>query len=55
MCMKKSIIYVKIKRDKKKGIIFGVFSYLGQNPNFNQKGINYLIYIIFTIYVQKIK
>ena len=27
----------KIKKRNKKGIIFGVFSYLGQNPNFNQK------------------
>ena len=35
--MKKKYYLCQINKNKIKSIIFGVFTYLGQNPNFNQK------------------
>ena len=49
----KKILFMWNKNRNNQGIIFGVFSNLGQNPNFNQNGISYLIFVIFTIYIQK--
>ena len=51
--MHEKVLFMLTKKEMKRYYFFGIFSYLGQNPNFNQKGINYIIYIIFTIYIQK--